>query len=283
MLNTNYEICGITFGFQAQQSLSHGSQSVLFEKSGNNVDVSVNISAVPSIEKNTAKTQGRAGEKLVWCDDSVVFRMTHDRFRKEPHIMVSYNEKDISHITCTVRNTDWLWATRDQYLWSGIALNMILLYFKTLLFHASYIGYNNAGIIFTAPSGTGKSTQAELWRRHRGAKILNGDKVGISLRDKPMAHGVPFSGTSGICENRSLPLKAVVILSQAPENIIRKMAPVEAVTALCPNVFVDKLVSKEWSIALNLLLDLVSQVPVYSLACTPDERAIEALESVLSL
>ena len=50
-----------------------------------------------------------------------------------------------------------------------------------IIFHSAYIGFRNEGILFTAPSGTGKSTQAELWRKWREADVINGDR---SLGDK---------------------------------------------------------------------------------------------------
>ncbi len=68
-------------------------------------------------------------------------------------------------------------------------------------------------VLFTAPSGTGKSTQAELWRKHRGASIINGDCTLIAEDDGVFtAFGFPFSGTSGIFENRKAPIAAVVYL-----------------------------------------------------------------------
>ena len=51
---------------------------------------------------------------------------------------------------------------------------------------------------------------------------------------------------------------------------------------LSPNVFSDRLIAEEWSKTLLLLVDLVASVPVYSLACTPDVRAVEALEAALA-
>ena len=97
-----------------------------------------------------------------------------------------------------------------------------------------------------------------------------------------MAHGLPFAGTSKICENVSLPLRGIVVLSQAPVNSVRRLRPSEAVAALCSNLFVDQVIPEEWSLALNLLLDLVAAVPVYALACTPDERAVQTLEQALN-
>ena len=84
-----------------------------------------------------------------------------------------------------------------------------------------------------------------------------------------------------ICSNRSCPLDAVVVLSQAPENTVRYMKPTEIVQALIPNIFVEQAVGEEWSLALRLVLDLAASVPVWHLACTPDERAVRALQNVL--
>jgi len=157
-----------------------------------------------------------------------------------------------------------------------------LLPFERAVFHALSFMWRGKAWLLTAPSGTGKSTQAELWRVHRGARVLNGDKAAVRLSGAPMAHGMPFSGTSGICENVSLPLRGVVVLSQAKENSVRRLGPSAAVAALGANVFADRSIAEEWSAALNLLLDLAASVPVYALACTPDERAVCALEEAMA-
>ena len=123
-----------------------------------------------------------------------------------------------------------------------------------------------------------KSTQASLWEKYRGARILNGDKAGVQPGEMTTVHGMPFCGTSGICENVSLPLRCIVVLSLAKENTARRLGVREALPLLSPNVFADQLIAEEWQKTLMLLLDLVENVPIYSLACTPDVRAVEALE-----
>ena len=197
------------------------------------------------------------------------------------HFRTDYSLDAPELLRCCVREEYWRWATRAKYLWPGVMLNTILLHQRGLIFHASYIVSNGRAILFTAPSRTGKSTQAELWRKFRNAHVVNGDKAGVTLRGQPMAHGVPFSGTSGICKNVSAPLAGIVILSQAKENTVRRLGPSQAVAALCPNVFVDQAIAEEWALALQLLLDVAASVPVYALACTPDARAVETLEQAL--
>ena len=280
MISYHYKVCGLQLQLNTPREFWVEPISRVFDAPPACGDVELTLRAVPEVTPDAPLCRPHR-EKPVWREDERIFRGDHDLFRKEMHFCTEYSLRDPDHLTCFVRDEDWRWATRSKYLWPGIMFNYILLHHRGLMFHASYIGYQGEGILFVAPSGTGKSTQAELWRKHRGARILNGDKAGVTLQATPMAHGVPFSGTSGICENVSLPLKAVVVLSQAAENSVRRLGPSAAVAALCPNLFVDQAVPEEWQLALHLLLDLVAAVPVYALACTPDARAVEALERAM--
>lgn len=151
-----------------------------------------------------------------------------------------------------------------------------------VILHASYIGYQGRAILFTAPSETGKSTQAELWKTHRGAEIINGDRA-VLIREKGTicAAGLPFSGSSEYCENRTLPLMAVVYLKQAPKTTIRKLRGLEAFRRVWEGCCVNNWNREDVKASSGLVEALVQQVPVYELACTPDESAVKALEEEL--
>lgn len=237
---------------------------------------------------------GREGEVLAPSGVRVADKRDSALFRDGPTLhraltagerfpaVLSYHPADPHRAELTVEKRDWNWALDDLRLWSTLSLSQLLLPHRVLLFHASCVDVGGKAVLFTAPSGTGKSTQAELWRRHRGARVINGDKAGVSLDPAPTAHGVPFSGTSGICANVSLPLSAIVCLSQNMENTISHLSPSLAAAFLCENLFADQSVSEEWTAALNLVLDLVAAVPVFHLSCTPDEGAVATLEAALS-
>lgn len=109
---------------------------------------------------------------------------------------------------------------------------------QTLLMHASAVSYKGNGIIFTAPSGTGKTTQAELWRRYRNATILNGDKVFLKQElDGIYAWGSPWRGSSIYHENQNVKLKAIIVLEQSSENSITKLDDLELLEKVVPHVF----------------------------------------------
>ena len=153
---------------------------------------------------------------------------------------------------------------------------------QTLLMHASAVSWNGQGLVFTAPSGTGKTTQAELWARYKGAKILNGDKVFLKQEEDAIhAWGSPWKGSSPYALNESAPLKAIVVLRQAKENTIRRLDTLEAMELFVPHVFFPKWDEKCEQAVLDFLDVVMSQTPIYLLCCRPDEEAVELTERTI--
>ena len=151
-----------------------------------------------------------------------------------------------------------------------------------VIFHSSYIETKGRGVLFTAPSETGKSTQAALWEKLRGAEILNGDRSAVRvLEDGIFACGVPFAGSSQICKNVTLPLAAIVYLKQAPQTTIRRMRGAEAFRRIWEGCSVNVWDRTDMELVSETVRRIVTEIPVYELACTPDESAVIALEGVL--
>lgn len=152
------------------------------------------------------------------------------------------------------------------------------------LFHCSHIEVGGKAILFTAPSQTGKSTQADLWNRHRGAPIHNGDRSVVRWDNgQALACGVPFAGNSNICENVTLPLGAIVYLRQAPVTTIRRLRGAESFRRLWEGCTVNAWDRSDVDRISETVMQVLSVVPVFELACTPDESAILALEGVLTV
>ncbi len=150
------------------------------------------------------------------------------------------------------------------------------------LLHSSFIEYEGKAILFTAPSGTGKSTQAALWEHLRGARVINGDRSVVRREAHGFeAHGVPFCGSSGISEPARLPLAAIVVLSQAPRTEIRPLSGARAFRAVWEGCSLHTWNSEDVARCSETVADAIARVPVYHLACTPDESAVLALEETL--
>ena len=136
--------------------------------------------------------------------------------------------------------------------------------------------------MFSAPSGTGKSTQASLWAQYAGAEIINGDRALLQkVQDCWMARGWPVCGTSGICQNADARLSAVVLLRQAKKNAVRRLSRGEAFLRLYGQVTVNRWDQAESARVLDAVEALLRRVPAFLLDCTISEEAVDCLYEAL--
>ena len=171
-------------------------------------------------------------------------------------------------------------ALNIQSVLSSIMLETLLLRHGRGVLHASYIRLpNGCSLLFSAPSGTGKSTQAELWRRYRNAQIINGDKAIVYLASEGVSvSSLPLCGSSGICRNVSGPLQAIVTLSKSRENRICRLGGKDAVKALLSQLYIQRGETEAVAGALALASEVAGRVPVFHLSCLPEISAVECLE-----
>lgn len=165
---------------------------------------------------------------------------------------------------------------------NSIGAEHLLAQNQGFILHCSYIERNGKAILFTAPSGTGKSTQADLWNLLRNATIINGDRAAVRMvKGQMIAEGIPFAGSSKYCENRSLPIEAIVYLGQAPQNKVERLTGSKAFRAIWEGVSVNVWDASDVAKCMDIVKKIVEEISVYRLECLPDETAIIALEEVL--
>ena len=149
-----------------------------------------------------------------------------------------------------------------------------------LVLHSSYIVTRQGqGILFSGPSGIGKSTQAALWQRYAGAEIVNGDRA-LVRPDTGTVSGVFYAGTSGISRNVTAPLQAVALLEQGSENRITALRPQEAFARLLSQCAYYQRDAASAARMTELAALLVTNVPVRQLTCRADGDAVRTLEEL---
>lgn len=112
----------------------------------------------------------------------------------------------------------------EEFSYAGKFCKSIIKY-NAMLIHSSAIEYKGKAYLFAADSGVGKSTHTALWRKAFGndVKMINDDKPVVRILDgKAVAYGTPFDGGSGIANNISAPLGAVIFIERGENNSIRK-------------------------------------------------------------
>ncbi len=178
------------------------------------------------------------------------------------------------------------WNDYYSFYLAGIAFRNRLIRMNGILIHCSSISYKGHGLIFSAPSGTGKSTHTRLWKEIYGKDVnyINDDRPAIRfINDIPMVCGSPWSGTSDLFSNRKEPLIAIVMLERSDSNSIERLQLDKALQLLMPRCFLPYFDQKMMIEAMDTLEQIVKSIPVYLLKCRPDYEAVEIVLKCLRL
>ena len=165
---------------------------------------------------------------------------------------------------------------------SLFAMEKRMLAKDAMVLHCSVLKVKSGVILFSGPSGIGKSTQAGLWTKYRKARVINGDRTLLKKENgRWMSLGWPICGSSEICYNEAYPVKAVIFLGQAEENDGRRLRYFDAIKAMISQITVNgwnpQFVEKIW----NLTEDFAAQIPVFEYGCNMEEAAVDTLENLL--
>ncbi len=149
--------------------------------------------------------------------------------------------------------------------------------YDTVLFHGSCVAVDGVGYLFTAKSGTGKSTHTRLWRELLGprAVMVNDDKPLICVRDGfAVVFGTPWDGKHRLSTNTAVPLKALCILERAEENTIRRITAGEAYPMLLQQAYrpMDRMALNK---TLTLIDRLAASVRLWRLGCNTEPEAAQ--------
>lgn len=193
----------------------------------------------------------------------------------EPDFEVEITDRDIDAERRTI-NADFLGGWIEvSAVYRKIA--EIMPEYGTFMLHGSAIAVDGEGYLFTAKSGTGKSTHTRLWREFLGdrAVMVNDDKPFIRVTDdEARIYGTPYSGKEGLNTNMSVPLSAICVLERSETNRIRQVDFSDVYPILVQQTYHPS--DREmFNRTLELLDRLSRHVSFYRLACNKEREAAE--------
>jgi len=179
---------------------------------------------VDSISLPKEEPTYRYSTRYVYLDDKTETIYATDELGKVKEKFVK--SKDYKKYDLYFTKDDDTTLAEKEYIFTGIAFMDIASHQGYIPIHGSAIDYKGKTIIFSAPSGTGKSTLANHWINvYNDSYIFNDDKPIIHpISDAFFVSGTPWSGKDTINKNVSLPLDTIIFLSQGKENIIKKLS-----------------------------------------------------------
>lgn len=170
----------------------------------------------------------------------------------------------------------WDYYSKPLHCLPQLGIEYPLLRRNAFMLHSSVVELNGKTVLFAGPAAVGKSTQAQLWETHLGAKILNGDRCIVMQKpDGFYGGGSPWCGSSKIYHREQYPIAGIFLVNQAPDNSVQSMG-VDAFLPLFSQTLINSWDTEFMNHIMNLYQDLLNQIPIYRLNCRPDEGAVQA-------
>ena len=148
-----------------------------------------------------------------------------------------------------------------------------MLEYDTFLLHGAVVAVGDRSWLFTAPSGTGKTTHINLWLENiPGSYVVNGDKPLIHIGEECTVYGTPWAGKEGMNRNVGVKLCGIVFLNRGADNKIDRVTMAQVLPVLVQQSYRprDKAGVEK---TLRLITRLGKTVPLYSLYCNMDPSA----------
>ncbi len=165
-----------------------------------------------------------------------------------------------------------------EYVLTGALFNRFLLAHDGMMLHSSAVVVDGYAYLFSADSGTGKSTHTNMWVDYfdGDAYVINDDKPAIRCVDGEwFVYGTPWSGKDNINKNAKVKIGAIVFLERSEENWIES----EDIESAIPKFFkqtVRKLNKEEnMDLVLSNMEKILSTVPIYKMGCNISEDAVK--------
>ena len=271
----------VRIGFSSDFPLRLLEGTEAFRCGENPPDVSVDVIAADALPAAPDVPCGEDGIFRYYRDDRYYYEEA--KLGKDGAISQAVYPPDFSRVALYVNEGAFpnVVRTVDKVL-QLLPMRQLLARYQAVLLHSSRIAVCGKAVLFTAPSQTGKTTQARLWNRCEGAEIAGNDRTILRKSGNQFhTYGYPVDGSSPIYSNKRLPLGAIVVLRQGAENHIQRLSVPQALKCLMEQTAMDPWNAGERMAIQQLWLDLLGEYPVYRLTSGADKDAVACLKQQL--
>lgn len=145
--------------------------------------------------------------------------------------------------------------------------------------HSASIDYTGKAWLFSASSGTGKSTHTNLWNKLYGTELVNGDLNLLSMEDgRPVIHGIPWCGTSEIFDKRTLPLGGIILLKRGAEDAVKELPPDKQALLVMQRFISPIWTGRQLESSAEFAQRLCEKILVCTLYCTKNPSAAQTMK-----
>lgn len=173
----------------------------------------------------------------------------------------------------------------SEYMSTGSQFYWKLIDHGGMMLHSSAVMVDGRVYLFSAPSGTGKSTHTALWLQYLGerAKIINDDKPAIRvIGEKAYVYGTPWSGKTDLNRNVRGELAGIAVVKRSETNQIRRLNKKESIFALLDQTTRSR---KEERVErlFQVMETIIQTVPIYELSCNMELEAAKVAYETMAV
>lgn len=173
------------------------------------------------------------------------------------------NEQPLTAADCVFH------AIRHVFLLRAQKLGMYVI-------HSASILHNGKAWLFSALSGTGKSTHTNIWHKLYDTPFLNGDLNLLAFEERrPVVKGIPWCGTSGICTTETYPLGGIILLARSKTNFIEEIPTAARILGIQMRFISPKWSAEQAADSLDFAKHIVETAGVARLHCNMEDEAAE--------
>lgn len=274
MKSKYYNVAGIRLRADSENSIGDSPLYAAFYAPEGDCDVYVRVTEGGLPAPQGERIAGSPGREFFSADGDVTAFSSYPEETGDR--LFACRKGTGARIDLTIEAPDGLW---DAVLFHALNMPELFAQRRIFLLHCSFIVSRGEAILFCAGKGVGKSTQAALWEKYRGAEIVNGDRALLQLSaDGLTAFGTPYCGSSEIALNRSAPVRAVVLLEQGEDNALTRCGGASAFTRFMAQLSYEPYQTEK---TVDFALNVCETVPLYAFRCLPEESAVSRLEEAL--
>ena len=175
-------------------------------------------------------------------------------------------------VDIAVSKSNFSFVLRDTF-WERLRIT------NMLAIHSSTIIYKDKAYLFSAPSGTGKTTHTNMWVNYYNTEILDGDMcICSATEDKVYAYGSPWHGSSGKFLNKKVELGGIIFLHQAKENYIKEMDSLNKIINIYYRNFIIPLCEEHITRLMKTASKIGERVLCVELYNRPEREAVEIIK-----
>ena len=211
-------------------------------------------------------------------DNEYIFMMNTYQYVKECHLSKDGTKCILYHNE--LKPADYKTAQEEVFH----TIRLIFLYTAAqhdmFVIHSASILYKDKTWLFSASSGTGKSTHASLWKNLYHTPCINGDLNLLAITETNVeVRGIPWCGTSGISDNKTYPLGGIILLQQYWEDKIQPLTQAEKILYT-----IQRFISPTWTKEmvqknLNAACFISKHAMITKLLCTKESSSAQLIHA----